>query len=231
MFFTPYCVDNERLALEAEHLAESRSALRASFGLPDESIPVVLMCGRLIAKKQPLLLLEAFRRVRQQKKCALMFVGSGELEPSIRKAVASAEIPDVVVAGFLNRTQISRAYAAADLFVLPSGFHETWGIVVNEAMNFGLPIIVTDRVGCGRDLVQAGRNGFVVSAQDPAPLAQAISQLVDRPALRRQFGAASREIVQEWNYDRAAAGVIAATARAVGDRRWGQASRIEALNR
>jgi glycosyltransferase involved in cell wall biosynthesis len=90
---------------------------------------------------------------------------------------------------------------------------------------------VTDRVGCGRDLVQAGRNGFVVSAQDPAPLAQAISQLVDRPALRRQFGAASREIVQEWNYDRAAAGVIAATARAVGDRRWGQASRIEALNR
>jgi glycosyltransferase involved in cell wall biosynthesis len=231
MFFAPYCVDNERFALEAEQLASSRSALRASFGLPDESIPVVLMCGRLIPKKQPLLLLEAFRRVRQQMKCALMIVGSGELEASIRARVSSDKIPDVVLAGFLNQTQISRAYAAADLFVLPSGFHETWGIVVNEAMNFSLPVIVTDRVGCARDLVQVGRNGFVVSAQDPAPLAEAIAQLVIRPTLRRQFGAASRDIVQDWNYDRAAAGVIAATARAVGADRWDRACRLETPDR
>jgi glycosyltransferase involved in cell wall biosynthesis len=228
MFFTPYCVDNERLAIEAEQLAPMRTALRASFGLPDESIPVVLMCGRLIPKKQPLLLLEAFRRVRQQMKCALMIVGSGQLEASIRETIARNEIPDVVLAGFLNQTQISRAYAAADLFVLPSGFHETWGIVVNEAMNFSLPVIVTDRVGCARDLVKAGRNGFVVSAEDPAPLADGIAQLVKDPTLRQQFGAASRDIVQAWNYDRAAAGVIAATARAVGADRWDQVCRLAA---
>jgi glycosyltransferase involved in cell wall biosynthesis len=228
MFFTPYCVDNERLASEAEQLSHSRSALRASFGLPDESIPVVLMCGRLIPKKQPLFLLEAFRRVREQRKCVLMIVGSGQLEATIRETIVRNEIPDVVLAGFLNQTQISRAYAAADIFVLPSGIHETWGIVVNEAMNFSLPVIVSDRVGCAKDLVQVGKNGLVVSAEDPAPLADAIAKLVNDPGLRREFGAASRTIVQAWNYDRAAEGVIAATAQAVGADRWDRACRLAA---
>lgn len=223
MFFTPYCVDNQRLDAEAARLAASRSALRQCFGLPDETGPLVLMSSRLIPKKQPLLLLEAFRRVRLEMKCALLIVGSGELEATIRERIAKDNVPDVVLAGFLNQTQMSRAYAAADLFVLPSAFHETWGIVVNEAMNFSLPVIVTDRVGSAKDLVQEGRNGFIVPADDPAPLASAIARLVSQPDLRHEFGAASHDIVQDWNYDRAAEGIVAATARAVGAERWARA--------
>jgi glycosyltransferase involved in cell wall biosynthesis len=225
-FFVPYCVDNERLALEAQRLRPSRAALRRTFGLPGEEIPVVLMTSRLISKKQPLFLLEAFRRVRLRMRCALMIVGSGDLEPSIRKRIAEDRIPDVIMAGFLNQSQLGRAYAAADLFVLPSAVNETWGIVVNEAMNFSLPIVVTDRVGCARDLVREGQNGFIVSAEDPAQLSDAIAQLVSQSELRRRFGAASYDLVQEWNYDRASEGIIAATAQAVGSDRWVEASTI-----
>ena len=76
------------------------------------------------------------------------------------------KIPDVALAGFLNQSELPRAFACADAFVLFSRYGETWGVVVNEAMNFGLPVLVSDKVGSGTDLVQESRNGYVVPAED-----------------------------------------------------------------
>src|SRR5207247_11160263 len=129
-------------------------------------------------------------------------------------------IPNVHFAGFLNRSQISQAYVAADVFALPSRQHETWGMVVNEAMNFSLPIIVTDKVGCADDLVRDGENGFVVSSEDSADLSDRLRQLVRSSELRQRFGNASRQIVSGWTHDLAVGGVLRATAAAVGANRW-----------
>lgn len=208
LFPVPHCVDNDSFRARAEALRGQREALRARFGLP-ASGAVVLFCGKLIPKKQPLLLLDAYRRVRQGTACSLLFAGDGELRGEIERQVKTAGIPDVRITGFLNQTEVPLAYAAADLLVLPSGWEETWGLVINEAMNFGLPIIATDRVGAARDLVRDGENGYVVPAGDPATLGARIAELVRDAPKRLAMGTRSADLIRTWNYDAFIDGLLA----------------------
>lgn len=213
MFAAPYCVDNGRFAAAARALQPQRAAIRRAFGVEDGR-PVVLFAGKLIEKKQPLLLIEAFARVRRERECALLFAGDGPLRADVQRLVTRLGVPDVHVAGFLNEPEMSRAYAAADVFVLPSKLHETWGLVVNEAMNFGLPVIVSDKVGCAADLVRSGENGYVVHHDDASGLAAAIARLVADGGLRARLGERSRAIIQEYSIERCADGIVAACAGA-----------------
>jgi glycosyltransferase involved in cell wall biosynthesis len=215
MFFTPYVVDNDRLQRERAALLLERDRLRAQFHLPHQK-PVIATVSRLIAKKQPLALLDAYRRVRKSHDCALLVVGSGELEDDLRREVERRRIPDVRFAGFLDQSQIAQVYTVADIFALVSAYDETWGLVVNEAMNFELPIVVSDRVGCAIDLVSHGENGFVVAHDDGEALAEALATLVRSPRLRARLGAASGERIRAWSYTTTAAGVLDAIAAATG---------------
>lgn len=123
--------------------------------------------------------------------------------------------------------KVRGVYACADIFALVSREHETWGLVVNEAMNFALPVVVSDKVGCAADLVRDGQNGFVVPCSDLPRLVDALLTLVDSPNMRQQFGEVSFNIISQWNDNEVAArGVLEATARAVGlDRRNGSIPR------
>ena len=224
LFFAPYAVENERFQAEATRLANERDQVRAEFGLRKAGGPVILFMGRMIDKKQPLFVLEAFRRVRERQECQLLMVGSGPLENEVRSAIIRDKIQDVSMAGFLNQTEISRAYASADIFVLASRAHETWGLVVNEAMNFGLPIILSDKVGCAPDLLRDTRNGFIVSSAEPSQLAKRLATLVASEGLRRSFGRASFQLINQWTHQMAVEGVIAAVRCAVGEPRWEAAS-------
>lgn len=223
-FHVPWCVDNSFFRKDATALMPRRSELRQEFGIRAHAGPVILSVCRLIPKKQPLFLLEAFRRVRERERCSLLLVGSGELEGEIRREIALRDIPDVILAGFLNQSEVGRAYAVADVFALPSKMHETWGLVVNEAMNFHLPLVVTNKVGCAPDLVQEGVNGFVVSADDPRELAERLEALVASRKLRADFGAVSLKIVSRFTYPVAVEGVLRALEVAVGSARWAKAS-------
>jgi glycosyltransferase involved in cell wall biosynthesis len=219
----PYAVDNAALSRIAELLAPERARLRAEFGIDAHAGPVILSVGRLVDKKQPLHLLEGFRRVRSQRRCTLLIVGSGPLENALRRECRRARIRDVVYAGFLDQTEIWRAYGAADVFALVSAYDETWGLVVNEAMNFGLPIVVSDRVGCARDLVRDGINGFIVDHRDSGALADVLVRLVKDDDLRARLGRESRSMIRAWSPEAAAAGVLKAVMRAVGETRWERA--------
>jgi glycosyltransferase involved in cell wall biosynthesis len=205
----PYTTDNEHWQQEAKRLNPERSAIRASFGVRDGS-PIILFVGKLQPKKQPGMLLDAFRRVRGLYPCKLMIVGTGELEEELRRAVANQSIPDVIFAGFLNRSEISRAYVAADLFVIPSSLNETWGMVVNEAMNFALPVIVSDKVGCAPDLVHEGDNGYVFHHGAVDELTSLLARLVNDPDLRRRLGDQSRDRISQWSPQMAANGLVEA---------------------
>jgi glycosyltransferase involved in cell wall biosynthesis len=96
----------------------------------------------------------------------------------------------------MDRSTLARYYAAADIFVLPSR-SETWGLVINEAMEFGLPIVTTSAVGAAADLVAPGTNGLVVPPDDSNALAGALEQLVCDPGLRRAMGERSRKCVAQ----------------------------------
>lgn len=219
LFFAPYSVDNAFFRRQAERLAPRRAELKARFGIPAD-LPVILFSGKMVPKKQPLRLLEAFARVRRHTPCALLFVGSGPLEATIRGCITAGAIPDVYFAGFLNQGRIAEAYTVADVLALPSTWDgsdgETWGLAVNEAMNFGLPVVVSDQVGCAGDLVQDGRTGFVVPHDSTDALVGALVSLARDATLRRALGDRSLATVAAWDLDATAAGIVAAARAASG---------------
>jgi len=208
LFFTPYTVDNTFFRQQAKRLAPKRREFRAKWGVKD-SRPIILFVGKLVSWKQPLLLLEAYKRVRQKFPCALLYVGDGPLRREIEKKVKQEAIPDVRITGFLNQSEIPQAYVAGDILVLPSS-HEPWGLVVNEGMNFALPIIVSDRVGCAPDLVHESENGFVFPYHSVDSLARTIETLVTDPGRCRLFGQRSLEIIADWGLDQTVKGILKA---------------------
>ncbi len=224
LFPARYCVDNGFFQGKAAELAPQRGAVRAGLGVGDDA-PVVLFCGKFIEKKQPLLLLDAFERVRRRRRCWLLMVGDGPLRQAAEALVERRRIPGVLMPGFLNQTEVPRAYSAADVFVLPSAFHETWGLVVNEAMNFGLPVVVSNKVGCGEDLVRRGWNGFIVDHRDAVALARAIEALVVDQEMRRAFGARSIKLVGEYSISACGDGIVAACVASARDRSRGRHAR------
>ena len=168
----PHCVDNERFAKQAKSLSGERENIRRSWGIPENAF-CVLFAGKLIPKKRPFDLIAAAQQSRARqadRPLHLLFAGSGELGRELRRAshvVFDAERPDIQsdtlqkhdaerpsasFAGFLNQSDISKAYVAADCLALPSDSRETWGLVVNEAMASGLPCVVSDACGCSEDL-------------------------------------------------------------------------------
>jgi len=135
--------------------------------------------------------------------------GDGRLRPLCEGYAAARKLP-VTFTGFLNQTQIAGAYACADVLVLPSAYAETWGLVVNEAMACGLPAIVSDRVGCGPDLVRPDETGMIFPAGDLNALADAMSDYVEHPALIRAHGRNARELISRYSIEAATEGTVSA---------------------
>ena len=204
----PYTVDNEYFRGQAQLLRPQRQELRARFGIAADAGPVVLSVSRLVEKKQPLHTLEVFRRLRSKQRCAMLFVGSGPLERELRETVTRHGVPDVHFAGFLNQTEVSAAYACADVFALLSREHETFGVVVAEAMNFGLPVVVTEKVGCHADLVTQGVNGYVVSVNDADAAEAALRRIISDDGRSDRMGQASLRRVDEWSPQATISGIL-----------------------
>jgi glycosyltransferase involved in cell wall biosynthesis len=209
LFFSPHCVDNDYWSSKARELAPRRAQIRQSLGITDDR-PVILFCAKFIPKKQPLKLLQAFEIVRRRVNCWLLMVGDGYLKESVEREIRERNVQDVVLAGFLNQDELPLAYMAGDVFVLPSAFHETWGLVVNEAMNFSLPIVASDQVGCGRDLVKDGWNGFTFPHDDTNALAERLIRILEDEPLRKTMGANSASLVTQYTVQNCATGVVRA---------------------
>jgi glycosyltransferase involved in cell wall biosynthesis len=171
LYPAPYAVDNNRFARQASALRPRRAELRRKWGI-EECAFCVLFCGKFIEKKHPMDLAAAARQLVEQgflPNLHLLFAGSGILGSELRRScrvVFDAEfdvsrpdrqsrLPLASFAGFLNQTEISQAYVAADCLVLPSDHGETWGLVVNEALASGLPCLVSDACGCAEELAGA----------------------------------------------------------------------------
>ncbi len=208
LFFCPYADENERYIAEAEKYLPRRAELRKEFGLPEDKA-VILFAGKFVDKKRPLDLLRAYAGLGHDS-AALVLVGDGPLRPEMEKYIEAQNIKGVHLPGFQNLTELPRWYAASDILVLPSESGETWGLVVNIAMCFKMPVIVSDLVGCGSDLVHPGVNGYVFKAGDTAELARELRKLIADPGKCLEFGRKSFEIVQAYTFAADARGILAA---------------------
>jgi glycosyltransferase involved in cell wall biosynthesis len=178
-----------------------------------------LFVGRPAREKGLSVLLDAWRRAGLgSAQATLVLVGTPPRQSATRGGRAPAADPaDVSRLGVLTPVQLRDVYAGADVLVLPSiatrTFREPWGLVVNEAMNRGLPVIASDAVGAAAGgLVRDGENGLVVPAGDGAALAQAISRLAGDASLRERMGRAAAQDVRAYSHDAWAEGFSRALA-------------------
>jgi len=207
LFFVPYCVDNDFFANQAKLLKNQVQRLRCQFKIEND-YPIILFCGKLISKKNPLTILRAFSLVRRNRLCNLLFAGDGELRRDIERIIEEEKVPNVYFTGFLNQSKISEAYAVSDMLVLPSIQQETWGFVINEGMNFGLPIITTDKVGASFDLVKNRINGYIVPPENEKVLAKSIDELLASSQKKKVYGRNSLNIIKDWSIDSCVDGIV-----------------------
>lgn len=191
--------------------------IAASVPLPDrpsDGPPTFLYSGRLVADKDLPTLLHAFAGVQREIPDAqLAIVGGGPLESELKELSAGLGLRHVAFKGFLQPDDLPAAYAAADVFVLPSR-HEPFGVVVMEAMAAGLPVVVSTSVGCADDLVDDSC-GVVFPVGDVERLTAAMVMLGTDAGRRRAMGRAARGAVMKWDIDYCVATIALAVERAL----------------
>jgi glycosyltransferase involved in cell wall biosynthesis len=207
VFMTPYAVDNARF--QAAATPARRGALAAQLAL-SPGRPVILFASKLQPRKRPWDLWEAYTRLSRngvdEPAPYLIFVGEGSERAELEAAVARRRWSSVRFVGFQHQTEMPGYYAAADVFVLPSE-REPWGLVVNEAMNAGKPVIVTDQVGAAADLVTDGVNGYVLRVGDVDALANRLRRITSDSAMATSMGAKSLQRISQWDFEADVAGL------------------------
>jgi glycosyltransferase involved in cell wall biosynthesis len=203
LFYSPHCVDNDWFAARAT--LEARRSLRVARGIGDD-VFVVLFAGKLVPFKRPLDVVAAVARARAAgRRVEVMVAGSGALEDAMRLSAAELDVP-LHMLGFCNQTEMPAAYVAADALMLPSNGDETWGLVANEALASGCPLILSDACGCAPDLAGDGQVGRTAPLGDIGAFAAAITAIIDQPPLATNIRARS----DAHSIARAVDGIIAA---------------------
>lgn len=196
LFFAPHAVDNERF-LNSKHAFDEAARWKQELGIP-KGHSVILFAGKFEEKKRPLDLLQAFQRANLVQ-TTLLFVGDGSLKDELHRQASGRG--NIRFADFQNQTSMPRTYAAGDVLVLPShGSEETWGLAINEAMCLARPVIISTHVGCASNLVQPYKNGLVFPAGDVDALAACLKEAFSDLNRLREWGEASRKIVQNYSY-------------------------------
>lgn len=198
-FAVPWAVDNERYAKAADAARGAREAIRARWRVA-EGREVALFSGRLAPEKDPLSVLEA---ARLDDRVHVVVAGSGPLDNELRREAAARIQGRFTALGFVNQGELPSVYAAADLLVLPSRF-EPWGLVVNEALAAGCPVVASDRVGAAYDLVPPA---FRFRAGAPEDLARAIAAWRSDAEVRSDPVGWARARVRDFTFEADARGL------------------------
>jgi len=220
-------VDNEYFAKKASEARTQNSELRKFFGLSENYF---LASARFVEKKNLLNLVRAYALYRNKAEKSnrpkpeiwnLVLLGDGHLKPEITQLISSLGLQEsVLLPGFKQYGELPAYYALAKVFIHASTV-EQWGLVVNEAMASGLPVLVSHRCGCAHDLVQEGVNGFTFDPFSPEPMAGLMFRVSDSAFPLFDFGTASTRIIANWSPDRFAKGMSQATEAALAAPRTG----------
>lgn len=216
-------VDNNRFARAARKAKVRKPGLYSKWRIAPGAM-VFLFAGKFVPRKRPLDAIHAIELLmRRGLNVHLLMVGDGILRHACEEYSSAIALP-VSFAGFLNQGEIADAYTCSNVLVVPSAHAETWGLIVNEAMSCGLPAIVSDRVGCGPDLVVRGKTGMVFPVADIDSLAKCMSKYAENPSLAKEQGESARQHIEGYSINAAAANTVAAVLSATETPRFNSAT-------
>jgi glycosyltransferase involved in cell wall biosynthesis len=169
---------------------------------------VILYVGRLVEEKGLTYLFGAFKEIYKDFNAALIVIGEGSLKKYLLDFVKNNNLHDANILGYVPNKELIQFYSLADIFILPSirtkTFQEPWGLVINEAMNQGCPIITTNIVGAANSgLVVDGDNGLIVQEKDSIALQEAISRMFSNNSKLNEMRKQSLNRIKDWNYNKA----------------------------
>ena len=201
----PNAVDTLFFSQRAEVIRRDAAMHRQALGLPARFF---LFVGRLVPEKGIFDLLRAYEALppEARKEMGLVFVGDGAARSALHQRAAAITPGAIHFAGFKQREHLATYYALADVLVFPT-HTDTWGLVVNEAMACGLPVICSSAAGCVADLIENGWNGRVVSGGGIGQLASAMDELASNAELRSLMGQRSRQRIAQYSPEAWAAGM------------------------
>jgi len=212
LFLFPYAVDNDYFQREVATAHSHRKQFRESLQL-EPGRPIILYAAKLIEQKRPQDLLAAYRLLSadgvKEPEPYLLFVGDGVLRSHLESEAQETGWNSIRFLGFRNQSEMPAMYDLCDVFVLPSGF-EPWGLAINEVMNAGKAVVVSDRVGCALDLVIDQGNGRIFPAGDVKALADAVLWSI---AHSEAAGKESTEQIQAWSFQKDIEGLKAGLKR------------------
>ena len=194
---------NQYLTVNIEHFMnllneknKIRSIIRQKLSIPENGL-VLLYVGRLIELKGVQDLIKAYSEIKQQNQNVyLLIVGFGTYEEELKKM--SKDVKDIFFVGHVGYSQIHEYYFASDILVLPT-YDDPWGLVINEAMACGLPVVTTTAAGASLDLIKD--NGYVFEPKDVKALSDIINKYIEDPNLLFKHSQNSLKIIKEFSFD------------------------------
>lgn len=201
-FLMPYAVENSYFQTRSSEAREHRQGLQAELNL-DPSRPVILFASKLQSRKRCIDLLRAYFNLSpapgQEPHPYLLIVGDGEERAVLEREAKESGFSGIRFCGFRNQSELPRFFDLATVFVLPSR-HEPWGLIVNEVMNAGRAVIVSDDVGCQPDLVTDGIEGCVYPVGDINALTGALQRVLATPETASLMGQRGLERIRQWSF-------------------------------
>jgi glycosyltransferase involved in cell wall biosynthesis len=194
IFTAPNIVDVDTFFEKSSGYKKRKTVLKHDLHLDKNTI--VLFVGQLVHRKGVRFLIQAFAKLRREREdIMLVLVGDGELKPELNQLVSSENTRDIIFTGWVSEEEKIKYYAVADLFVLPA-LRDLCPLVLNEAMACCLPVVSTTAVGCSRDMIIDGENGFIVEPGNFDALYEVMRRVMRDNELRQKMGEKSHEILR-----------------------------------
>jgi glycosyltransferase involved in cell wall biosynthesis len=215
LFSIPCAVNNDFFQIEREKYIDNILAIKKELGIDIDDM-VILFSARFTKRKRPLDLLNALTKI-DHSNITVLFVGDG-LERGNMESFVKENNLKAIFTGFQNQTQLPKYYTISDIDMVISDYDPS-PKAMNEAMNFRLPIIVSDAPGTAYDLVIDGENGFIVKVGDIDDIASKIDYFNKNRGVIKTMGDKSFDIVQKWNYEEDVKGILEAFNYVVGEKK------------
>ncbi len=198
LLYAPHAIDNARFQEGENQYLQQAAQRKKDLGFSEDDV-VLLFAGKLEQKKNPFLLIDTLKKIKD-KKLKLLFAGNGALEKKLKEAAKADE--RIVFLDFQNQQAMPVVYRMADIFVLPSsGPGETWGLALNEAMACGKAVVASGKAGGTIDLVQENVNGIIINDNDTAAFEQLLLKALKNKDVLTAMGSKSKEMIKRFSFE------------------------------